>query len=183
MLPGLMRMPATPASTAATASPWSKWMSAISGTGDSRHQRGQRRRGRLVRHGHPHDGGAGRGQRPDLRERGLDVVGLGVGHRLDGRPARRRPPATSPSITCRRLAMLDPLAEQAPDVVGGGQDEQRHEEDQPHHGYPARRPAARRSCPGCFSMMLKSTCPPSSGSSGSMLRMARLTLMKASSIR
>ncbi len=37
--------------------------------------------------------------------------------------------------------------------------------------------------PRMRSMMLKSTCPPSSGSRGSMLRMARLTLISASSIR
>ena len=76
-------MPATPASTAATARRWSKWMSATRGTGDS-----ATRDGRAARRGSSGTAtltiaAPAVASARICAERGLDIVGPGVGHRLD----------------------------------------------------------------------------------------------------
>ena len=77
--------------------------------GDQRHRRsGHQRRqgfgGGLVGDRHPHERGPGRRERPDLAEGGLDVVGAGVGHRLDD-DRSATPHRTPPTSPASRLAI------------------------------------------------------------------------------
>jgi hypothetical protein len=90
MLPGFSRTQWAPASIALSASVWLKWMSAITGIGDCATIVDQRLGVLLARHRDAHDVGAGVGDRADLIHRRREVGGLGLGHRLHGRPARRR---------------------------------------------------------------------------------------------
>ena len=83
MLPGLMRTAAAPRSSAATASRWSKCTSAMRGTGDAATSSSNAPTAATSGHGHPHQCGARGGERPDLAQGRLDVVGGRVGHRLD----------------------------------------------------------------------------------------------------
>ena len=82
MLPGLTRTAAQPASIAAKMYLRWKWMSAMTGICDCFDHRRQRLGVDRVGHGDAHDLAAGRGQRGDLLQRGVDVGGDRRGHRL-----------------------------------------------------------------------------------------------------
>ena len=84
MLPGLMRMPWAPFSMAPRAREASKWMSAITGSGERATMRSKAGKADSLRDGDAHDVAAGGLQPGDLRQRACDILGGGVGHRLDG---------------------------------------------------------------------------------------------------
>ena len=108
MLPGFRRSACTPASIAASASLYWKWMSATIGTGERGTICARPIAASSSLHVQRTMSAARGGERVDLRERAVDVGGLGGGHRLhrDRRVAADRAPCRpSAGGSMRRACM------------------------------------------------------------------------------